>query len=236
MHLNVRRPPFYARLPLPSCIFTAFGRSSPAASPSATASPPRAHSPLGGSTSEPADPSSPVTRAPPTPPSPPRSGVPLAPIPPSANPRGELIFSSRVPAAFTAPYARHRAAFERRRALHERDVRARTLLGRVHNLLARVFWERDDGGSGLQSPVSTPAGTRSATPAPGVRAATPSPSRRPKVGGGPSAGEVAAALMTRTLSGGRRSASTAERPGLGRRESGLRLGGEGRRDREGVET
>jgi len=59
-----------------------------------------------------------------TPPTPvvPRSGrrggrgpMTIAPIPPSANPRGELIFSSRVDKQFREAYERHRAAFERKR-------------------------------------------------------------------------------------------------------------------------
>jgi hypothetical protein len=228
MHLNVRRPPFYARLPIPAFVLALFGRPpSPAPSFSPT-SPLRPPSPPTSPRPSPADPSDPVTRTLPTPP-PHRHGVPLAPIPPTSNPRGELIFSSRVPASFTAAYVRHRAAFERRRTHYERELRGKTVLGRVQNLVTGL-WEKDEVAA-AHSPSSTPASVRSRTPVPGARLSTPSPSRPPGTGEAPSAGEVAAAMMTRTISGGRRSPSGAGRPTLGRRESGTRL-----RDREGVET
>ncbi|KAM0752325.1 hypothetical protein T439DRAFT_205579 [Meredithblackwellia eburnea MCA 4105] len=59
----------------------------------------------------------PVTRATPSPSPPPPAtrGVPLAPIPPATNPRGELIFSSRVSAQFREGYERYRGEWERRR-------------------------------------------------------------------------------------------------------------------------
>ncbi|KAF8318810.1 uncharacterized protein EI90DRAFT_2941518, partial [Cantharellus anzutake] len=44
-----------------------------------------------------------------------RGSTTIAPIPPSTNPRGELIFSSRVDRQFREAYERHRAAFERKR-------------------------------------------------------------------------------------------------------------------------
>lgn len=44
-------------------------------------------------------------------------GVPLSPIPPANNPRGELIFSSRVSASFREGYERYRAEWERRRTI-----------------------------------------------------------------------------------------------------------------------
>ncbi|KAL7005905.1 hypothetical protein EMMF5_004446 [Cystobasidiomycetes sp. EMM_F5] len=47
--------------------------------------------------------------------SPTRSAIPLAPLPPSQNPRGELVFSSRVTPAFREGYERYRAEWERRR-------------------------------------------------------------------------------------------------------------------------
>lgn len=40
---------------------------------------------------------------------------PIAPIPPASNPRGELIFSSRVDRHFKDSYERYRATFEKRR-------------------------------------------------------------------------------------------------------------------------
>ncbi|KAN0061872.1 hypothetical protein ACQY0O_005866 [Thecaphora frezii] len=53
-----------------------------------------------------------------------RSAIP--PIPPSQNPRGELIFSTRVSADFRDGYERYRAAFERRRAEKMAAKRARS--------------------------------------------------------------------------------------------------------------
>ncbi|GLB40034.1 putative spo7-like protein [Lyophyllum shimeji] len=41
--------------------------------------------------------------------------------PPATNPRGELIFSSRVEKSFREPYERYRAAFERKREERERE-------------------------------------------------------------------------------------------------------------------
>lgn len=49
--------------------------------------------------------------------------VPISPIPPATNPRGELIFSSRIDKSFREPYERYRAAFERRREEKERAAR-----------------------------------------------------------------------------------------------------------------
>ncbi|KAF9267566.1 hypothetical protein L218DRAFT_895027 [Marasmius fiardii PR-910] len=41
--------------------------------------------------------------------------IPISPIPPANNPRGELIFSSKVDKQFRESYERYRSAFERRR-------------------------------------------------------------------------------------------------------------------------
>ncbi|KAI5480580.1 hypothetical protein MNV49_000276 [Pseudohyphozyma bogoriensis] len=66
--------------------------------------------------SPPLDQNSPVTRSiSPSPPPPVARGVPLAPIPPATSPRGEIIFSSRVSAAFREGYERYRGEYERRR-------------------------------------------------------------------------------------------------------------------------
>ncbi|BGP24816.1 hypothetical protein JCM10295v2_003736 [Rhodotorula toruloides] len=67
----------------------------------------------------------PVTRAPPSPPPTPspRSGIPIPPIPPAQNSRGELIFSSRVNPQFREGYERYRAEWERRRAEAKRVQR-----------------------------------------------------------------------------------------------------------------
>jgi hypothetical protein len=48
----------------------------------------------------------------------------MAQIPPSANPRGELIFSSRVDHHFEDGYKRYRTAFERRREERAREEAA----------------------------------------------------------------------------------------------------------------
>ncbi|KAJ4490393.1 hypothetical protein J3R30DRAFT_3421315 [Lentinula aciculospora] len=50
--------------------------------------------------------------------------VPISPIPPTLNPRGELIFSSRIDRGFRENYERYRAAFERKREIKEREERA----------------------------------------------------------------------------------------------------------------
>lgn len=49
-------------------------------------------------------------------------GAPITPIPPPTNPRGELIFNSRVDKAFREGYERYRAAFERVREERQRDA------------------------------------------------------------------------------------------------------------------
>lgn len=50
--------------------------------------------------------------------------IPIPAIPPTKNPRGELIFSSRVDRAFRDGYERYRGSFERRRAERYHDARA----------------------------------------------------------------------------------------------------------------
>jgi Spo7-like protein len=59
------------------------------------------------------------------------SAVPMPSIQPTANPRGELIFSSRVDRSFREAYERYRAAFERKRDERERQAAARTWTGWV---------------------------------------------------------------------------------------------------------
>ena len=51
------------------------------------------------------------------------SATVIPPIPPTTNPRGELIFSSRVSPQFKEGYERYRAAFERRRTEKFREER-----------------------------------------------------------------------------------------------------------------
>ncbi|KAK0500035.1 hypothetical protein EDD18DRAFT_1148189 [Armillaria luteobubalina] len=68
------------------------------------------------------------------------SSVQIAPIPPSSNPRGELIFSSRISQSFQDSYGRHRATFERKRAERAQQECSKTLLGKFTNALK--FWDR----------------------------------------------------------------------------------------------
>ncbi|KAH9982971.1 hypothetical protein BGW80DRAFT_1434175 [Lactifluus volemus] len=83
------------------------------------------------------------------------SAVPMPSIPPTTNPRGELIFSSRVDRSFREAYERYRAAFERKRDERDRQAAARTWSGW---LLQKLPWNR-------------------APPAPDSSASTPSRSR-----------------------------------------------------------
>ncbi|KAL7424016.1 hypothetical protein Q5752_001601 [Cryptotrichosporon argae] len=100
----------------------------------------------------------------------------MAQIPPAANARGELIFSSRVDPAFEDGYRRYRAAFERRReekAREGRRARKRT------SWFARIRYMFDTEpagkavgagtGTGMEmTPVPTPPASRLATPDPVV--------------------------------------------------------------------
>ncbi|KAL1939547.1 hypothetical protein VTO73DRAFT_9858 [Trametes versicolor] len=152
MYLNMRQPPLRSKLPFNPFAFL-FARPTPSVptsptTPSATASNKRTRSP---------SPTRPARRA---------SSVPIPPIPPAANPRGELIFSSRVDRSFRDAYDRYRAQFERRRAERERAARAQTW---PSSMLLRLpfsyFLPWGDGvaggaaGSGAATPVSAGAGT-----------------------------------------------------------------------------
>jgi hypothetical protein len=72
----------------------------------------------------------------PSPPGGARSSRTIPTIPPAKNPRGELIFSSRVERSFVESYERYRAAFERRREEREYGEWKRTWVGRM------MFWRR----------------------------------------------------------------------------------------------
>lgn len=106
MYLNVRKPPLRSKISLNpiSLLFPRPESSHESASRSLTRS----------------SPSSPTDRG---------TSVPIAPIPPAANPRGELIFSSRVDRSFRESYERYRAAFERKRQERERTDTTGTWLG-----------------------------------------------------------------------------------------------------------
>lgn len=88
----------------------------------------------------------------------------MATMPLSSNPRGELIFSSRVDKSFREGYERYRAAFERRREEKQREQRGRSW---------RVGWSR---GLSPINVVPTPPMSRRGTPPPSARAGrAPSP-------------------------------------------------------------
>lgn len=176
MHLNVRQLPLRSRLPLPNPLSLLFPRttpstpsapSSPYPSPKRTSTPSPTRSPLSRDPSPalPADPASPVTQTLPVRARGAQGGpLPLSPIPPSTNPRGELIFSARVDRAFRDGYERYRAAFERARAERERGALATTVRGRVW--LALAGWV---GGAGVGQGVvggGTPVPSRAGTPQP----------------------------------------------------------------------
>jgi Spo7-like protein len=91
--------------------------------------------------------------------------LPIPPIPPAANPRGELIFSSRIDKNFRESYERYRSAFERKREVKEYNERQKKWYGKL------LFWERaptpaPNMGSGAFTPtrVSSLKGSRSGTP------------------------------------------------------------------------
>ena len=65
------------------------------------------------------------------------SAAPIPSIPPTNNPRGELIFSSRVDRSFREGYERYRGNFERRRDERERLIASRTWSGW---LLQKMPW------------------------------------------------------------------------------------------------
>ncbi|BGP16439.1 hypothetical protein JCM10213v2_004441 [Rhodosporidiobolus nylandii] len=97
-------------------------------SPSPPASPPLSTGSLPSSPPLPTVDDGPVTRAPvpsPTSLSAPARGVPIPPIPPAQNPRGEIIFSSRVSPQFREGYERYRGEWEKRRAEARRLQRGR---------------------------------------------------------------------------------------------------------------
>lgn len=117
MLLNVRRPPLRSKFywnPL-TFFFPRPNEPSVGAQPSSS----RSSSPNPGNRAR----SSSTTR-------------PIHTIPPATNPRGELIFSSRVDKNFRESYERYRAAFERRREEKEYAERRKTWYGKL------MFWDR----------------------------------------------------------------------------------------------
>ncbi|WVQ79474.1 hypothetical protein IAT38_001573 [Cryptococcus sp. DSM 104549] len=171
MHLNMRRPraSILAYIPfLPSSLRHS---TSTAANPSATPSNSAKPSPFGLSKPSTA-PSGPKGRR--------VSATPnvMATIPPSSNPRGELIFSSRVDRAFREGYERYRAAFERRREEKAREE------ARRYAAATGWFWSKQRGRKGSPSPSLSVGGSASgslggdASSVRGVMGPTPPVSRR----------------------------------------------------------
>jgi hypothetical protein len=165
MYFNVRKPPLRSKLPINPFSFL-FPRPPPfetrSTSPSRTETPP--HALLNTSEATP---------------------VPLAPIPPATNRRGELIFSSRVDKSFRESYTRHRAAFERRREELERIAWSKTWIGWIILKMpfsrklslnpssnptpspgATLTLSTSSRGRGTGSAVPTPAGSRRSSPVP----------------------------------------------------------------------
>lgn len=113
MVLNVRKPPLRSKFAWnPINFFFPRPHQTPASSsPSLSRSPsPSSRSPRSRSSS--------VSR-------------PMASLPPASNPRGELVFSSRVDRAFREGYERYRALFERKREEKAREETRKTWWGRL---------------------------------------------------------------------------------------------------------
>ncbi|EPT01201.1 hypothetical protein FOMPIDRAFT_1120828 [Fomitopsis schrenkii] len=133
MYLNVRQPPLRSKLPSFLNPFTLlFPRPTPTPSPPTIPARRRSPSPQTSRTKR-------------------SSSVPIPPIPPASNPRGELIFSSRVDRSFRESYERYRTAFERRRGERERMEREKTWCGWM---LSKLSWSK----SPPMSPALPPGG------------------------------------------------------------------------------
>ncbi|KAJ7030826.1 hypothetical protein C8F04DRAFT_714126 [Mycena alexandri] len=163
MYLNVRKPPLRSKFYFNPLSFFFPRPTEEPPSPTATSS---AHSrsvsrsqtspPAIGSTS---------------------TSVPIPPMPPTTNPRGELRFSSRVDRAFRDGYERYRANFERKRAQQDQLLRAAAQSRRWFGRWRGWFSHRGDAlgsagisGAGLgrgstpATATATPDGSRSGTP------------------------------------------------------------------------
>lgn len=158
MYLNVRKPPLRSKFSL-NPFALVFPRPEPSLEPSSRS----------------------LTRSSPSSPTDRSTSVPIAPIPPAANPRGELIFSSRVDRSFRESYERYRTAFERKRQERERSDAMQTWLGWLHFLMP---WNKQPGvhplaaaaapqlrtassstrGRGVTSVFSTPSSSRRSSP------------------------------------------------------------------------
>ncbi|KAJ7472221.1 hypothetical protein B0H11DRAFT_1346489 [Mycena galericulata] len=138
MYLNVRKPPLHSKMYFnPLSFFFPRPIEVTPSSPGAK-SPSSSPRPAIGSTS---------------------TSVPIPPIPPTMNPRGELRFSSRVDRTFREGYERYRANFERKRAQQEQ-------LGRGHGWMGRItgWWRRDTPGLVSSAVRVSAEAVRSGTP------------------------------------------------------------------------
>ncbi|WVQ95760.1 hypothetical protein IAU59_002859 [Kwoniella sp. CBS 9459] len=182
MHLNMRRPKtaFLSYIPFLPLSFISSTTKAPQASsstpPLATAPAPISGKPfLGGKGSASSSSGLGSNRK--------VSGTPnvMATIPPSSNPRGELIFSSRVDKAFREGYERYRAAFERRREERAKEESRRNAKNWYLPFGSSSKQQRSASpspgpGMGRLTPTPTPPLSRKETPPPGSLAATTSTS------------------------------------------------------------
>ncbi|KAJ6562453.1 hypothetical protein B0H19DRAFT_97787 [Mycena capillaripes] len=154
MYLNVRKPPLRSKIHLNPLSFFFPRPTEEPPSPSATSLSSRSSSrtqPAIGSTS---------------------TSVPIPPMPPTTNPRGELRLSSRVDRAFRDGYERYRANFERKRAQQEQArAQANSWFGRW-----QWGWRRGDAappavsGSGVgRATTASAESSRSGTPSLSLR-------------------------------------------------------------------
>lgn len=155
MHLNMRRPPRTVQSFLHFIPWLPKSSSTVAAQSPSQQLPEKATAGNGGEKASRKDSASQQGSTTPTP-----SVIP--PIPPTNNPRGELIFSSKVDKAFREGYERYRAAFERRREEKMREQHAR-------NSWLRWVWGGGGGaaanaaggqGGGGRTPTMTSHGLR----------------------------------------------------------------------------
>ncbi|TBU21902.1 hypothetical protein BD311DRAFT_782654 [Dichomitus squalens] len=166
MYLNMRQPPLRSKLPFNPFAFLFARPQSPPTSPTSPTSPhpSRRRSP---------SPSSGASRR--------SSSVPIPPIPPASNPRGELIFSSRVDRSFRESYDRYRAQFERRREERERAAYSQTWRGWLHLKMPWMRKAHTAAGAlekGTGSGSATPVGSIRGVTGRGRGTASPGGSRR----------------------------------------------------------
>lgn len=151
MYLNVRKPPLRSKIYLNPLAFFFPRPEEQQLKPTSTdsRSPPRSPRPRSSSTS-----------------------LPIPSIPPATNPRGELIFSSRVDRSFRESYERYRATFERKREERERAAHARWWSLKV------AFWRKTPPAT-----VGGGSGSPTAPGAPALRTVSSSSSSRGKASG-----------------------------------------------------